>query len=129
VQRELNKSLCLDSYPYILFSRFMDKTTAIDALNALAHEGRMDIFRLLVRAGGGGLPAGAISETLGARQNTTSTNLAILARAGLISSRREGRSVIYAADFTGMRSLIGFLMKDCCSGASVDVDPLLAAIG
>jgi ArsR family transcriptional regulator len=106
----------------------MDKTSAIDALSALAHDARMDIFRLLVQAGGGGLPAGVISETLGARQNTTSTNLAILARAGLISARREGRSVIYTADFDGLRGLISFLMKDCCAGADGDVAPLLAAI-
>lgn len=106
----------------------MDKVLAIDALSALAHDTRMDIFRLLVRAGCGGLPAGLISEKLGTRQNTTSTNLAILARAGLITARREGRSVIYTADFDGLRGLVGFLMKDCCSGADVDVAPLLAAI-
>lgn len=88
----------------------------------------MDIFRLLVRAGCEGLPAGAIGERLGARQNTTSTNLAILTRAGLIAARREGRSIIYTADFSGMKGLIGFLMKDCCSGVPVDVGPLLDAI-
>ncbi len=106
----------------------MEKRNAIDALSALAHEARMDIFRLLVRAGCTGLPAGAISDKLGTRQNTTSTNLAILTRAGLIAARRDGRSVIYTADFAGLRGLVGFLMKDCCSGTDVDVEPLLAAI-
>ena len=107
----------------------MDKVSAIDALSALAHDARMDIFRLLVRAGPSGLAAGRISEKLGARQNTTSTNLAILCRAGLIASRRDGRSVIYTANYDGLRGLVGFLMKDCCAGAEVDVEPLLAAIG
>ena len=106
----------------------MDKIKAIDALGALAHDTRMDIFRLLVRAGCDGLPAGAISDRLGTRQNTTSTNLAILTRAGLITARRDGRSVIYSADSDGLRGLVGFLMKDCCSGSDVDVAPLLAAI-
>lgn len=106
----------------------MEKTNAIDALSALAHEARLDIFRLLVQAGDAGLPAGEISARLGMRQNTASTNLAILTRAGLITQRRDGRSVIYAADFGGMRGLVGFLMKDCCAGTPARVDPLLEAI-
>ncbi|PWE16945.1 transcriptional regulator [Marinicauda salina] len=106
----------------------MENEDALSALSALAHEARLDIFRLLVRAGHDGLPAGEVAERLDARQNTTSTNLAILARAGLVASRREGRSVIYAADFDAMRGLVGFLMKDCCAGAPERVDPLLSAI-
>lgn len=106
----------------------MEKTNAIDALSALAHEARLDIFRLLVRAGEAGLPAGEIADRLNMRQNTASTNLAILHRAGLIAQRREGRSVIYAADYAGMRGLVGFLMKDCCAGTPARVDPLLEAI-
>lgn len=106
----------------------MEKTNAIDALSALAHEARLDIFRLLVRAGDEGLPAGEISARLGMLQNTASTNLAILTRAGLIAQRREGRSVIYTAGFDAMRALVGFLMKDCCAGAPAQIDPLLEAI-
>ncbi|TGY88559.1 ArsR family transcriptional regulator [Marinicauda algicola] len=106
----------------------MEKMNAIDALSALAHEARLDIFRLLVRAGEDGLPAGEISARLDMRQNTASTNLAILHRAGLVSQRREGRSVIYAADFAGMHGLVGFLMKDCCAETPARVDALLETL-
>lgn len=77
----------------------------------------MEIFRLLVRAGADGMPAGAIAEQLALRQNTCSTNLAILSRADLICARRSGRNVIYSANFTAMSALISFLMEDCCAGA------------
>ena len=106
----------------------MDKSKALDALDALSHETRLDLFRLLIRAGRSGLAAGEAAERLDLRQNTASTNLAILARAGLVRSRRDGRNVIYAADFDAMRGLVGFLMKDCCAGAPTRVDPLLDAI-
>lgn len=109
-------------------SRYMEKTDAIEALGALAQEARLDIFRLLVRSGEAGLPAGAIAEALNLVQNTCSTHLAVLRRAGLIFQRRAGRQVIYAADFEGMRALIGFLMKDCCAGAPARVDPLLETL-
>jgi DNA-binding transcriptional ArsR family regulator len=89
---------------------------AITALSALAHEGRMAVFRLLVRAGPQGLSAGEIAEATGALANTLSTNLGILARADLVTSRREGRSIIYTAGFGGMRELLAFLMEDCCAG-------------
>lgn len=106
----------------------MDKSNALDALDALSHETRLDLFRLLVRAGRCGLAAGDAAERLQLRQNTASTNLAILARAGLVRSRREGRNIIYAANFDAMRGLVGFLMKDCCAGAPAKVDPLLDQI-
>ncbi len=106
----------------------MDKSNALDALDALSHDTRLDLFRLLVRAGRSGLAAGDAAERLALRQNTASTNLAILARAGLVQSRREGRNIIYAANFDTMRGLVGFLMKDCCAGAPAKVDPLLDQI-
>ncbi len=74
-----------------------------------------------------GLPAGDIAERLDARQNTMSTNLAILNRAGLISRQRDGRSVRYAANYDGMRDLINFLMMDCCRGAPEVVQPVAAS--
>ena len=89
---------------------------AVDALSALAHGHRLAVFRLLVRAGEGGLPAGEIAREVGALPNTLSTHLTILSHARLIRSRREGRSVIYSADFDGMRRLLGFLVSDCCDG-------------
>lgn len=94
----------------------MDSKTAIDALSALAQETRLSVFRLLVRAGPGGLCAGDIAARLEVRHNTLSTNLAILARAGLVRGAREGRSIRYVADLDGMRALLAFLMEDCCGG-------------
>ena len=97
---------------------------AVEALSALAHEGRLSIFRLLVRAGCGGLPAGEISRKLDVLPNTLSANLTVLANAGLIESRREGRSVIYNADYERMTGLLGFLMEDCCNGDATICAPL-----
>lgn len=94
----------------------MHLPTAVEALSALAHASRLAVFRLLVRAGADGLPAGEIAREVGARPNTLSTHLTILGHAGLIRSRRDGRSVIYAADYEGMRDLLGFLVADCCAG-------------
>ena len=89
---------------------------AIAALGALAHETRLTAFRLLVRAGPTGAPAGEIARVLDIPAATMSFHLAHLARAGLISPTRDGRSIIYAADFDGMRGLIDYLSEDCCAG-------------
>ncbi|WP_309090053.1 metalloregulator ArsR/SmtB family transcription factor [Phenylobacterium sp.] len=94
----------------------MDQDAAIGALSALAHPGRLEVFRLLVRAGPEGLAAGEIARATQILPNTLSTNLNILAGAGLVASRREGRSVIYTAAYDRMRQLLGFLMEDCCAG-------------
>ncbi len=103
----------------------MDKTLALDALSALSQETRLDVFRLLVKAGPSGLYAGEIAERLKVRQNTMSTNLGVLARAGLVRSEREGRSIRYIADVDGMRRLLAFLMEDCCGGRPETCQPLL----
>jgi ArsR family transcriptional regulator len=97
---------------------------AVEALSALAHEGRLSIFRLLVRAGREGLAAGEISRKLDILPNTLSASLTVLAHAGLITSRREGRSVIYAADYGRMTNLLGYLMEDCCNGDAAICAPL-----
>jgi DNA-binding transcriptional ArsR family regulator len=94
----------------------MQLPVAVEALSALAHASRLAVFRLLVRAGEEGLPAGEIAREVAALPNTLSTHLAILGRAGLVQSRRDGRSVIYSADYDGMRELLGFLVADCCAG-------------
>jgi ArsR family transcriptional regulator, arsenate/arsenite/antimonite-responsive transcriptional repressor len=104
----------------------MESKTAIEALSALAHEGRLSAFRTLVRAGDEGLPAGDLARVLNMPPNSLSTNLGILARAGLVTSRRDGRSVIYAADYDGMASVITFLMKDCCQGRAEVCAPVSA---
>jgi ArsR family transcriptional regulator len=97
---------------------------AVEALSALAHEGRLAIFRLLVRAGHGGLAAGEVSRKLDMLPNTLSANLTVLANAGLVSSRRDGRSVIYSADYERMTGLLSFLMEDCCNGDAAICAPL-----
>jgi DNA-binding transcriptional ArsR family regulator len=102
----------------------MQLPVAVDALSALAHASRLAVFRLLVRAGPEGLPAGEIAREVGALPNTLSTHLAILDRAGLIRARRAGRSLIYSADYDGMRALLGFLMADCCAGRPEICAPL-----
>lgn len=94
----------------------MQLPIAVEALSALAHASRLAVFRLLVRAGADGLPAGEIAREVGLLPNTLSTHLTILGNAGLVRSRREGRSVIYSADYDGMRDLLGFLVADCCAG-------------
>lgn len=102
----------------------MELAHAIAPLSALAHSGRLAIFRLLVRAGPDGLAAGEIARRLGVLPNTLSANLNVLSHAGLIRSRRDGRSIIYTADFDAMRELLGFLMEDCCGGAPEICAPL-----
>jgi len=104
----------------------MDKTDAVAALGALAHESRLDVFRLLVQAGPEGMAAGEIARATGAVMSTLSANLAVLTRAGLIASRRDGRSMIYTAAYEQMRSLLGFLMENCCAGKPEICAPLLA---
>lgn len=94
----------------------MQFPTAVEALSALAHGSRLAVYRLLVRAGTEGLPAGEIAREVGTLPNTLSTHLTILGHAGLVRSRREGRSIIYSADYDAMRTLLGFLVQDCCGG-------------
>ena len=89
---------------------------ALSALSALAHGTRLAAFRLLVRCGPEGLPAGSIAEQLGAPPPTLSSHLAQLQRAGLVTSRRVQRQIFYAANVDGMRQLLTFLTEDCCQG-------------
>lgn len=101
-------------------------TGAVEALSALAHEGRLSIFRLLVRAGKDGVAAGDIARKLDVLPNTLSASLTVLSNAGLIHSRREGRSIIYTADYERMSRLLGYLMEDCCNGNAAICEPLVA---
>lgn len=94
----------------------MEKKKALSALDALAQEKRIDIFRLLAKAGPDGMAAGEIARRLGMLPNTLSSALGILERAGLISARRAGRSILYAPNIGHMRELLGFLLEDCCNG-------------
>jgi DNA-binding transcriptional ArsR family regulator len=103
----------------------MELTIAISALGALAQESRLKVFRLLVRSGPSGLAAGDIAQKLHVPGNTMSSHLAILSRARLVTSRKEGRSVIYAVDQDGTRDLLSFLLEDCCRGKPHLCAPLI----
>jgi DNA-binding transcriptional ArsR family regulator len=106
----------------------MEKSTAIQALSALAQETRLDVFRLLVQAGPGGLAVGEIATRLGVVQNTLSTHLSALARAGLIRRERAGRVIRCSANFAGMQELLGYLLQDCCGGNEAVCAPLFDRI-
>jgi DNA-binding transcriptional ArsR family regulator len=106
----------------------MDTSLAIKALGALSQESRLATFRLLVRRGPQGMPAGEIARSLDVPHNTMSSHLAILVNAGLVSSHREGRSIIYHVDFDGARALLSFLMEDCCQGSPEVCAPMLDSI-
>ncbi|MBW6397774.1 metalloregulator ArsR/SmtB family transcription factor [Roseomonas sp. HJA6] len=105
----------------------MEKTAAIQSLAALAQESRLDIFRLLIQAGPEGIAAGQIAESLGLASPTLSFHLAQLRQAGLVTFRRDGRSLIYAAEFGAMTALIGFLTENCCGGDLAACMPDLGA--
>ena len=102
----------------------MENKLAVAALSALGHEGRLAVFRMLVQAGGDGVAAGEIARRLSVPPNTLSANLNVLSHAGLIESRRDGRSIIYMAAYDRMATLLGFLMEDCCQGSSAICGPL-----
>ena len=95
----------------------MQAPDAVAALSALAQEHRLALFRLLVQAGEGGMAAGAIAEALGVPNSSLSFHLAGLGRAGLIRQERQGRSLIYRADYARMNDLVSYLLENCCAGA------------
>jgi ArsR family transcriptional regulator, arsenate/arsenite/antimonite-responsive transcriptional repressor len=113
---------------YFCYSRFMDNEAAILALSALAQTTRLDCFRLLVRREPDGLPAGEIARQLAVPQNTLSTHLTILARAGLVQSERQSRSIIYRASLDGLRELTLFLASECCGSKPELCAPLIAKL-
>ncbi|WP_420857991.1 ArsR/SmtB family transcription factor [Marivivens marinus] len=106
----------------------MESKNAIEALAALAQEGRLAAFRLLVKHAPDGLPAGDIAERLEMPPSTLSTNLSILARAGLVTATREGRSIRYRADMSGMAALLAYLMEDCCGASPALCDPVISEV-
>lgn len=106
----------------------MESNEAVAALSALAHPGRLAVFRLLVRAGEDGVAAGEIARLTGALSNTLSANLNILSAAGLVRSRREGRSILYAAAYPRMGDLLAFLVDDCCGGSPEVCAPLTGIV-
>lgn len=103
----------------------MESDSVILALGALAQTTRLDTFRLLVRHEPEGLPAGEIARRLDVPQNTMSAHLAILARAGVVTSQRHSRSIVYRADLATLRALTLYLVKDCCAGRPELCGPLV----
>jgi|SRR5215471_8160767 len=95
----------------------MEKTDAVAALAALAQDNRLDVFRLLVEAGPEGLPAGEVARALELAPNTLTFHFDRLRSAGLVTVRRDGRSMIYAARFETMNALLAYLTENCCQGA------------
>ncbi len=95
----------------------MKSDAAVTALGALAHETRLRLYRLLVQSGPEGVAAGLIAERLAVPPSSLSFHLNDLMQAGLITQSRDGRSLIYRADFARMNALVGFLTENCCGGA------------
>jgi ArsR family transcriptional regulator, arsenate/arsenite/antimonite-responsive transcriptional repressor len=104
----------------------MEKMAAVAALSALAQDNRLDVFRLLVETGPEGMPAGGVAAALDLAPNTLTFHFDRLRQAGLVTVRREGRSMIYAARFETMNALLGFLTENCCSGAPEKCKPVAA---
>ena len=104
----------------------MESRAAITSLGALANEGRLAIFRLLVKVGPEGMAAGHIGRALATPPSTMSASFKVLNQAGLVTSRRVSRSIIYSANYDGMTELLSFLMEDCCAGNPQICAPLAA---
>jgi DNA-binding transcriptional ArsR family regulator len=102
----------------------MKKPDVLAALAALAQENRLDVFRLLVEAGPEGMPAGGVASALKLAPNTLTFHFDRLREAGLVTVRREGRSMIYAARFDRMNALLGYLTENCCQGHADQCAPV-----
>ena len=105
----------------------MKKSEALAALGAMAQETRLEVFRLLVQRGPEGMPAGEIGAKLGLPSPTLSFHLNQLRHAGLITPRRDSRSIIYAADYARMNRLLSYLTENCCQGKPEACSPMACA--
>jgi ArsR family transcriptional regulator len=103
----------------------MESEEAILALAALAQSTRLDVFRLLVKHEPAGLAAGDIARALAVPQNTMSSHLSVLSRAGLVSAQRFSRSIVYRADLSRFRAVVVFMLRDCCDGRPEICGPLI----
>ena len=100
---------------------FMKHREVVLALGALAHRNRLEIFRLLVRQGPAGLPAGSIGERVGLAPSSLTFHLQVLQRAGLIKRARAGRQLFYNADYAAMNGIVGYLTHECCAAGAACV--------
>lgn len=105
----------------------MESPAVVNVLGALAQGHRLALFRLLVQAGEQGMAAGLIAETLGVPNSSLSFHLATLTKAGLVRQERQGRTLIYSADYAAMNDLVGYLMENCCGGADCSTSACDAA--
>jgi ArsR family transcriptional regulator, arsenate/arsenite/antimonite-responsive transcriptional repressor len=106
----------------------MESEKAILALAALAQSTRLDVFRLLTKHEPGGLAAGDIAKALAVPQNTMSSHLAILSRAGLVTAQRFSRSIVYRADLSAFQSVVLFMLRDCCDGRPEICAPVIESL-
>ncbi|MGL5167808.1 MAG: ArsR/SmtB family transcription factor [Afipia sp.] len=106
----------------------MESENAILALAALAQSTRLDTFKLLVKHEPDGLAAGDIAKSLAIPQNTMSSHLAILTRAGLVAAKRSGRSIVYRADLARFQQVVLFMLQDCCGGKPEICAPLIESL-
>ncbi|HWA50008.1 MAG TPA: helix-turn-helix transcriptional regulator [Dongiaceae bacterium] len=106
----------------------MKTKQAISAFGALSQETRLEAFRQLVRLAPDSIPAGDLAHDLDVPPSTLSSHLAILQRAGLVKSKRQGRTILYSADLEGAGGLVEFLVKDCCRGQPERCDQLIKAM-
>jgi DNA-binding transcriptional ArsR family regulator len=119
------RTISLDRERHIHKSGYMESEHAILALAALAQSTRLGVFRLLVKHEPEGLAAGDIAKALTIPQNTMSSHLAILSRAGLVSAQRFSRSIVYRADLTRFQAVVLFMLRDCCDGRPEICAPLI----
>jgi DNA-binding transcriptional ArsR family regulator len=115
----------IDRKRYIDKSGYMESEKAILALAALAQSTRLDVFRLLTKHEPEGLAAGDIAKALAVPQNTMSSHLAILSRAGLVTAQRISRSIVYRADLKAFQAVVLFMLRDCCDGRPEICGPLI----
>lgn len=106
----------------------METEKAVVALESLAQQSRLGIFRLLVEAGPDGLPAGQIADQMALPAATLSFHLSQLKHSGLLACRRDGRSLIYSADFAAMNELVAFLTDNCCGGEATQCAPVATPV-
>jgi ArsR family transcriptional regulator, arsenate/arsenite/antimonite-responsive transcriptional repressor len=118
----------LDIHQYIQQSGYMESEKAIVALAALAQSTRLDVFRRLVKHEPAGIAAGELARLLDVPQNTMSSHLATLSRAGLVTAERQSRSIIYRADLKAFQAVVLFLLQDCCSGKPEICAPLIESL-
>src|SRR5690606_36375631 len=113
---------------YVYMLRHMETLAVIATFAPLSQDTRLEVFRLLVRHEPEGLAAGEIARQLEVPHNTVSAHLAVLTRAQLAVSQRQGRSIIYRANLDHMKKTVQFLVRDCCAGHPEVCEPLMAAL-